>query len=241
MTRVERRQPAPEILTRKGAAKTAADCAAAEANSLAFEADRTIYGHATVKQALLEMQQGKCAYCEVKVHDNPGTIDHFRPSGEVKQVDGEQRLRPGYYWLAYEWENLLLACVNCNQYSKRTLFPLARPELRARSIHDDLSREEPLLINPADDDPGAFVRFREEMIEAIDGNVRGRETIRVLKLNDRPNLVEDRRQRLQIMHGLRDVIRVARDAEIAAQAELLIDAAMSPSGEYRAMMRAAFG
>ena len=59
--------------------------------------------------------------------------------------------QPGYFWLAYVWENLFFACQLCNQTFKQNLFPLANPtKRRARSHMDDLSAEEPLLIHPAD-------------------------------------------------------------------------------------------
>jgi hypothetical protein len=45
--------------------------------------------------------------------------------------------QPGYFWLAYVWANLFLACQLCNQSFKKNLFPLADPAKRARShLHD---------------------------------------------------------------------------------------------------------
>jgi hypothetical protein len=65
--------------------------------------------------------------------------------------------------LAYVWENLFLACALCNQSFKKNLFPLADPTRRARSHLDDLAAEQPMLIHPADEEPNAFIGFREEM------------------------------------------------------------------------------
>src|SRR5574341_1145443 len=64
---------------------------------------------------------GKCAYCETLIAENhPGDIEHFRPKGRVtdsmgrqlmvQDENGEEYPHPGYYWLAYDWKNLLLAC-----------------------------------------------------------------------------------------------------------------------------------
>ena len=70
---------------------------------------------------------GKCAYCEGQIH-NSGDIDHYRPRRAVEDEDGnrvmvnsngEERVpHPGYYWLAYEWSNLLYACSDCNRINK---------------------------------------------------------------------------------------------------------------------------
>lgn len=50
----------------------------------------------------------KCAYCErVGQHD----IEHYRPKRKVS----EDLSHTGYYWLAYEWSNLIPSCVKCNR------------------------------------------------------------------------------------------------------------------------------
>ena len=65
---------------------------------------------------------GKCAYCEDRiVSTQPGDIEHYRPKGCVTNEDGSRVMvdanggkkvpHPGYYWLAYEWTNLLYACI----------------------------------------------------------------------------------------------------------------------------------
>jgi hypothetical protein len=64
--------------------------------------------------------RGKCAYCEQKIYsDQHGDLDHFRPKGAVADenyepvmiaVDGEVKDHPGYYWLCYNWKNLLPSC-----------------------------------------------------------------------------------------------------------------------------------
>src|SRR5207244_3555440 len=64
---------------------------------------------------LNELFHKKCAYCEGKVSGHfPLDAEHYRPKKEV--TEGRTRLggHPGYFWLAYEWYNLLLACRDCN-------------------------------------------------------------------------------------------------------------------------------
>src|SRR5262245_35346420 len=66
----------------------------------------------------------KCAYCEVGVKRSTFVVDHFRPTGNAKDLDGTSA-RDHYWWLAYEWSNLYVACAEC-QRAKATLFPIVR-------------------------------------------------------------------------------------------------------------------
>ncbi|OJT16818.1 hypothetical protein BO221_47805 [Archangium sp. Cb G35] len=201
-----------------------------------FEFEPGIYAHETVKQALLEAQHGKCAFCESKVaHISYGDVEHFRPKAGWRQREDEPLSRPGYYWLAYEWSNLLLACTLCNQQFKKNLFPLQTPARRARSHKEDVTAEDPLLLDPAVDDPESFISFREEVPYAVDGNARGEATIRALGLR-RETLAEQRRKHLSLVNALRRLIAL-RDPE-AAKARRLLQDMRQDSGEYASMTRA---
>ena len=96
----------------------------------------------------------KCWYTESK---NPGTdddIDHYRPKSAVH----EDPTHPGYYWIAFEWTNLRLSCHRANRPrinpetgktgGKADHFPLLNECMRARSPDDDLSLEEPAVLDP---------------------------------------------------------------------------------------------
>lgn len=52
----------PDAPTRlkAGTARRAEDCAAYDAGTRKFKFDKTIYGHKTVKNALIKAQHGKC-------------------------------------------------------------------------------------------------------------------------------------------------------------------------------------
>lgn len=54
----------------------------------------------SVKTDLLTLYHNKCAYCEEKVEELH--VEHFRP-------------KKTYYWLAFSWDNLILACPTCNK------------------------------------------------------------------------------------------------------------------------------
>jgi hypothetical protein len=75
----------------------------------------------------------RCAYCERPISGYYGDAEHYRPKGAVRRVDsagamvladwqmldsGDGTLltlgHPGYFWLAYDWRNLLPSCVYCN-------------------------------------------------------------------------------------------------------------------------------
>jgi uncharacterized protein (TIGR02646 family) len=213
-----------------------------------FDFDRSVYGPKSVKNALLKAQCGKCAFCEAKITAvSYGDVEHFRPKAGVKQEDGDGLQRPGYYWLAYDWGNLLASCPLCNRRFKGNLFPLADPKKRARTHNQKLSKESPLLINPAEEDPSPFISFHQEMPFAVGANGRGKATIGVFGL-DREALNELRRESLKPLQLLWDLVRLSGesldDEELQALAEKargVIDARLQDSAEYAGMVRAAFG
>lgn len=190
------RGDSPEILVKQGQAATNELRAQYENGERTFKFDAKIYGHETVKQALLRAQADKCCFCESRiVHIDYGDVEHYRPKAEVAQSTDDTPLAPGYYWLAYTWDNLLVSCAVCNQRHKRTLFPLFNPAARARTHLDDLNAEQPYFVSPADDDPARFISFRQEVAHPLRDSTRGSATIKALGLN-REKLLEARRDRL---------------------------------------------
>jgi len=126
-----------------------------------------------VKKALEKLFNEKCAYCEGKsASQGPWDVEHYRPKGRVK----ENKKHPGYFWLAYTWDNLLPSCVFCNQHradqptfddptvgpaaGKLDQFPLSDEAKRAMTFSDPLDLEEPLLLNPCiDQDCEDYFRY----------------------------------------------------------------------------------
>ena len=250
MIRIEKPAEPPEVLRRRGIPATRELCERIDADPAAhesFEFNSEIFGHAEVKAALRAVQHDKCAFCESKItHVSPGDVEHFRPKAGYRQKPSDPLARPGYYWLAYEWSNLLLACPICNQRFKENHFPLANPARRVRSHRDDIGREKPRLIHPAIEEPGEFLDFREHIIYAIGGNLRGLATIEILGL-DRIKISERRLDALNKLKALvtarkafRAIKRPWRDIREAIQ---LIDDQLriwiEDSAEYAAMIRAA--
>ncbi|ATB27309.1 hypothetical protein MEBOL_000747 [Melittangium boletus DSM 14713] len=202
-----------------------------------FDFDPDIYGHLTVKQSLKQAQHDKCAFCESKfAHISYGDVEHFRPKAGWRQQKGDALSRPGYYWLAYEWANLFLSCTLCNQRFKKNLFPLQTPKRRARNHQEDVAAEDPLLINPAVDDPETFISFRKEVPYAVSGNARGETTIRTLGLR-RVELAEQRRKHLGHVQALRNLVEIGEEP-YAAEARSLLQRMQQNTEEYASMTRA---
>ena len=244
--------PCPDAL-RAGAERTRADCVKYDENAAAyssgerrFEPDRAIYGNETVKKTLQKAQHRKCCYCEARFGANAAAdVEHYRPKGAVRQDRESRRLFPGYYWLAYSWENLYWCCQVCNRSCKKDLFPLEDPAARARSHRDDVSGEEPLLLDPGGpDDPRKHIKFRQW--RAVSATTAGKKTIDVLGLN-RPELTEARRERLDRLKHLQLLLRwrdVAQgftgnmepdDVALQERARRELDRAALPSEIFSAM------
>ena len=238
-----KRPPAPDILQRRGEEENRANCESHDNHSgeyrsgwMKFEFKKSIYAHDSVRKALEKAQHCKCCYCESEYQPASwGAVEHFRPKGAVQQERGGARKYPGYYWLAYRWENLLVTCASCNT-SKGAIFPLSDPEARARSHHDDLDEERPLLVDPANEEPRQHIRFRGSASEPL--TKRGRETIRVLGLN-KSNLEEDRRKWLNILKIMKESTELGErvDGEKVEQARRFLEGAVLPNAKYSSMAR----
>lgn len=155
-----------------------------------------MYGAQDVKTTLRDDQHGKCAYCERYFNGDYGAVEHYRPKKKYQEAEHEP-MKDGYYWLAYDWDNLLYSCSECNTSCKRCLFPLF-DESKRDIAGMNISREEPLLINPAKENPADYLVFREEVLIPTCKDTanydfqKANTTINVLKLNDRPALVKRR-------------------------------------------------
>lgn len=246
MIRVFRPTTVPNVLETDGRQRRDEHIAQYSSGNSAFVFHRAIYGHADVKAALRTAQHDKCGFCESKIsHVSFGDVEHFRPKSAVRNMPTETLLSPGYFWLAYDWENLLFACECCNRRHKGNLFPLTDATTRARVPSDDIGLESPLFIDPGSEDPAAHIGFREEYPFAIGGSVRGQATIDSLGLL-RPALTERRRERIQTLRHLRAAVAVLkrrRDQESKALVrEITAELSRSTEdvAEYAGMVRAAF-
>lgn len=247
MIRIVRPPTAPAVLSNDGVAQRAEherevagdpDAFAAGKRTLAFA--RGIYAHVSVKQALLAMQHDKCAFCEAKpLHVSDGDVEHFRPKAAVRQSVDDELERPGYYWLAYDWPNLLFACERCNRRHKRNEFPLATRS--GAGTAQAVASEQPLFIDPSAEDPTPFITYREHVPIAVGGDGRGERTIESLGLR-RVELQRDREEHLERLKLLRVVATSPEVPQrLRDEAAALIARSMTDAAEYASMCRAAFG
>lgn len=145
------------------------------------------YKQSDTKIALKAIYKNKCAFCEQKVEQSH--VEHYRP----KHI---------YYWLAYSWDNLLLACPHCNMF-KGVNFELLgtkstfqnTDEIHFSSKKND-ELEKPKMVNPEVTDPDGKILFqRNGLIESNDE--RFAYTIEKCKI-DRKYLNDQRRKILDI-------------------------------------------
>lgn len=235
---------APAVLNKQGKAKTRAmQTAFARAperylkGEEGFTFESSVYGHASVKEALIRAQHGKCFLCESKVtHIAFGDVEHFRPKAGYRQKEGQELQRPGYYWLAYEWSNLFFVCQLCNQKYKKNYFPLGNQKRRALSHDDAVEKERPLFINPAEEDPRKLISFRREIPYALKNSRRAKVTIKLLGL-DRPELNEVRLDRYRLLKALFNLAKL--NLPESAEARQFLDDAVKSDAEFSSMARAA--
>jgi len=199
------------------------------------------YKSKTIVEELGKLFFGKCAYCESKYQaTQPVDVEHYRPKGGVmvayhpkkggakknakKSNPGEPQIKlqkPGYYWLAASWDNLLPACIDCNRernqkvphdadptrftvikVGKGNNFPLA-DETKRRLTPRSRRQEEPLILDPTSDQPDKHLEFTEDGIVRPTlikrkTSIKGEVSIRVYALQ-RIGLVQERRARAKLV------------------------------------------
>lgn len=193
--------------------------------------------------------RGKCAYCERDVHNQYGDIDHFRPKGRVtnldnkpitKEVAGSTINHPGYYWLAYDLDNLLLSCIRCNrpnsQYSIKTIgkwdkFPVTSDHAWEPG---EEHAESPLLINPLIEDPCDHIIFDTTGILGWH-TPKGKMTIDLLGLNEY-SLPDLRKERYQLAKAIFskyiDHYSSSKDGPKTIECKVQIDKILNEYGNF---------
>jgi hypothetical protein len=181
------------------------------------------------KKLLLEFAYSfKCGYCEFELRGGAfGPADHYRPKSRisvlgddgtrtvVKGMNGEAR--PGYWWLAVAWDNLVPACDFCNN-QKSDLFPIEASWASGPNdgtTHEQLDAlERPLLLHPLYDDPAEHLVFTTlGSVAARSDSRRGTTTIDICALNRDGLSDARRRQQRQARQALLLAAGARQDAE----------------------------
>ncbi len=130
-----------------------------------IEEETSVWQQSYIKDALLEMSNSKCCYCECKLNEESKylEVEHFYPKGTY----------PGK---VVEWKNLLPSCKRCNT---------------KKGEHD--TRLNP-IVHPVKDDPVEHLFFKCYQIRAKHASPLGEVTVEVLDLNDTHRLTFKRFQ-----------------------------------------------
>ncbi len=168
------------------------------------------YNHETVKSALIEMFNGKCAYCESHIiHIDYGDIEHFRPKSKFPVF-------------CFDWDNLLLSCSICNGVSnKSNKFPL--------------ESEGGFLINPVIENPNDFFRFEfdenTKLFLLFPKDERAKTTINTIGLN-REKLANIRTKELI------SIVELISKIEVTAMILNELSECFSDKNQYYAFIKA---
>jgi len=133
-----------------------------KARKKAIGAKSNVWGQ--LSTILSKRSHGKCWYCESNELRSDNPIDHFRPKGKVAECPEH----PGYWWLAFDWENYRFACTFCNSRrvnvetagGKQDHFPVFIPPDWNKSEGDN-NLEKPKLLDPTDEDDYKLLTFNK--------------------------------------------------------------------------------
>jgi hypothetical protein len=197
----------------------------------------------------------KCAYCETAVTGFPGDAEHFRPKGQVRVIlddgnsdivrvvdeDNEELTHPGYFWLAYHWQNILPSCEFCNRFGgKKDLFPVDKAHVAVKRLSiaeidnliykitksptaADVFYLEPsdldvyegrLLLHPYYDNPEEHLYFKVDGAAAAwGGSKQGEISRKVFDLNQSGKVKARRREQRDGLKRYYSKLAAARDDE----------------------------
>ena len=244
MIKIEKGMDVPAVLIRKGKSLRREMESQYDENPDVFQGSgfdtfkSDVYGAESVRKKLRQRQHNKCCYSEAKFVAEYPHVEHFRPKGRVNKGETRERLYPGYYWLAYEWDNLYLSKQAINMSHKGNFFPLADETKRARNHHQDIVNETPLLIDPGKDYPREHIRFHSDEPRPYQGSKRGEVTIRILNLRH-PELADARRRKISLLKSIILALECLldsgnNDSNVTNLRNILLEALL-PEAEFSSM------
>lgn len=123
-----------------------------------------------LKSHLGKLSNKKCWYCESRQIRSDMHVDHFRPKGAFLEEGSEAH--PGYWWLAFDWQNFRYSCTFCNRFGrdevggtsggKGSRFPLRDQHNRCCTPGAYLGDEQPILLDPTNVADCALLWFDED-------------------------------------------------------------------------------
>lgn len=114
------------------------------------------YGNQNIRKILNNMSHTKCYYCETVLKNEPKEVDHFVEVAKDKNK-------------AFEWENLYLACSNCNRSKKPD------DRISVKSVIDS--------CNTSQKEIEQHLTFDSHQIYQNNASVKGKDTIQKFNLD----------------------------------------------------------
>jgi 5-methylcytosine-specific restriction endonuclease McrA len=132
-----------------------------------------------LKDDLADLRSRKCWYCESIQDRSDNAVDHYRPKNRV----AESPEHGGYWWLAFCWKNYRYTCTFCNSRrvdqdggtagGKHDHFPLWDEAKRCQSKDGNLDDEQPMLLDPCQEDDPDHLWFNEDGSPAANPTICG--------------------------------------------------------------------
>lgn len=141
----------------------------------------------------------KCWYTDAMNYGARLDAEHFRPKAKTaeltiedcQEADNDELLksgsaaRDGYWWLAFDSENLLLCAQVMNREAKRNFFPLHKDSIVATATTPNAWRTEiPAFLDPRKLEDVCLVSYDETGAMRPRGDLDGWDRLRVIVTND---------------------------------------------------------
>jgi 5-methylcytosine-specific restriction endonuclease McrA len=193
----------PEILEQNEAAWLAAFLADKKSPT-----NRYRYRHTEIKNRLRSETHNKCVYCESKIgHNTPGDVEHKMPT------NGKEHLH-------FSWENLTLACTECN---------------RRKS---DYSNDDVPFVDPYTDNVEQWLVHHGPIVTWQVGNKRAEISVRMLELasTKRLALIQTKLEKIQDVMDIIERFHAEADPTLKALLRKRLEEMSQVPGEYSAMV-----
>lgn len=142
----------------------------------------TVLDSRNLKDELIDLFDGCCAYCERSV-GRQGNVHHHRPVLNAEDEKGNSDYL-FYVWLAADWDNLYWSCPVCTQKKgSRFIVEQRDSNLIGATVQELRNSEDSLIFDPCNHMPHEHFRVLPNG-EIVSLSRLGRTTIRLLDLNE---------------------------------------------------------
>ncbi|HXQ72770.1 MAG TPA: hypothetical protein VN844_19890 [Pyrinomonadaceae bacterium] len=130
-----------------------------EERAVIIEEQEHLWRDDRIRNWLLGQFNNKCWYSEAYDSVSSIHVDHYRPKGRVKDLEGKEC--DGYWWLAFEWDNYRI-CGQLLNVKKRDVFPILEGARANSADVVSLQLEAPVLVDPVTDQARLITYERDE-------------------------------------------------------------------------------